>query len=146
MTEPRGRLSNTQASQWEMIDKQRARTGGWWENMKTLRLRIYRKNVDPDEVCVFELNIHGDRVHGVRLAVSGKYDETAGVPAVFFTLQDFMHFLEVVEEKKGFPVPVELGLSWEVWDSEQGGSNGAWCGPYWGYQRALAIITEKFTP
>ena len=110
--------------------------------MKTLRLRIFKLEQNPDDACVLELNIHADRVHAVRLAISGSYDMRAGVPQVFFTSQDFIRFLEAVEEVKGDPVPVQL-FSWEVW-GEGDPEDCFWYGPKFSYQRALAIIAEKF--
>lgn len=148
-----GRISSAPRTDlWEGMDKARAKTGGWWNNMKTLRLRIFCTSASPDEAGVFEVNIKFDKVQGVRWTTPEQSQlHPTSVPQVLWSLQEFMEYLWCIEKLRvasypemGRP-PVVLEFSWEVWDLAIYGATGVWCGPRNGYQRALDVILEKFS-
>jgi hypothetical protein len=58
---------------WEAIDDARRRTGGWWKNVKTLRIRFSDDVLSDVDFTVLEVGVGGGEVVQLRIIQNGRY-------------------------------------------------------------------------
>jgi hypothetical protein len=124
-------------SLWESIDEQRQRTGGWWKNMRTVRLRLALDVLNPDYGCTIEINVQKGTIHGVRVLDLGSlHGVLRNGPHLCWELKDMLEWLDQAHnnfngsEWQESPARLEV----KAWD------RGNWVG----YQESVYLISAAF--
>jgi len=116
---------------WDEMDAQRRKTGGWWKNMHSLRVRLGVNVLDT--FTVLELNIRDGSVYGVRILERGPLvaDLRRG-PHLTWDLPTFLTWFMDAEETMESG---QVGRTAEVW------SRNEWLS----LQAGIYEITRVFT-
>lgn len=127
---------------WAEMDKVRQQTGGWWENMKTLRVRLSDSVLEEDDFTEIEINIKFGHIQGIRLLNTGVHStRLRRGPHLMWAEKEMVDwFTEEESSEEEHPV-----LCKEVWVGYRSPQTTEYSRTWVGVQLGLFEVLRAFT-
>lgn len=115
---------------WLEMDAQRKKTGGWWKDMRTLRVRLADTVLEHTDFTVIEVSIRTGQVQGIRVLQEGMHSvRLKQGPFLMWSQAEFVKWFSA-EDTEAKPA-----LTIEVWAPD-----------HWlGLQQGLFEVLRAFT-